>query len=133
MEILTPQNLLPYVLQVVSLAAIATGIAALVRVDSAAIRYAYWRTVLASSLLLPWVPHSTAPAVAIDSAPQRVAVATAKASAAAPLPVSNASMDWMPILLGVLAIGIFVRLVWLAGGFISLRRLRALGQVRRPR
>jgi len=31
MEILTPQNLLPYVLQVVSLAAIATGIAALVR------------------------------------------------------------------------------------------------------
>jgi TonB family protein len=126
MEILTPHNLLPYVLQVVSLAAIATGIAALVRVDSAAIRYAYWRTVLASSLLLPWLPHGTAPAVAIDSAPQRVAVATAKASAAAPLPVSNASMDWMPILLGVLAIGIVVRLVWLAGGLISLRRLRAL-------
>ena len=126
MDILTPQNLLPYVLQVVSLAAIATGIATLVRVDSAAIRYAYWRAVLASSLLLPWLPLGTAPAVALDSAPQPVAVATAKASVAAPLAVSNASMDWMPILLVVLAIGIVVRLVWLAGGLISLRRLRAL-------
>lgn len=127
MEILTPQNLLPYVLQVISLAAIATGIAALVRVDSAAIRYAFWRAVLAGSLLLPWLPHSSTPqAVATGSAPQGVAAATAKASAAAPLPVSNAPMDWMPILLGALAIGILIRLVWLAGGFISLRRLRAL-------
>src|SRR6185295_15294534 len=48
-------NLLAYSAQVALLVALGAGLAAIVRIDAAGVRYVYWRTLLALCLVLPWL------------------------------------------------------------------------------
>jgi TonB family protein len=126
-------NLGAYTAQVVVIAALGTLVAALLRVDAAGIRYAYWRLVLGACVALPfvqrwWDPAELAPAaqagVAMVEAELDVAMATT-ATAASP----GATLDWFWIGGVVLVAGIAVRAIWLAASLLSLRRMRALGQL----
>ena len=49
-------NLVAYSAQVALLVLVGAGLAALVRVDAAGVRYVYWRALLALCLILPWLP-----------------------------------------------------------------------------
>jgi hypothetical protein len=126
-------NLGAYTAQVAIIAALGTLVAALLRVDAAGIRYAYWRLVLGACVVLPfvqrwWDPAELAPAVQAGAAVVEVELdvaLTATAAAASP----GSSIDWVWVAGAVLVAGIAVRAIWLAASLLSLRRMRALGQL----
>jgi TonB family protein len=126
-------NLGAYTAQVAIIAALGTLVAALLRVDAAGIRYAYWRLVLGACVVLPfvqrwWDPAELAPAVQAGAAVVEVELdvaLTATAAAASP----GSSIDWVWMAGAVLVAGIAVRAIWLAASLLSLRRMRALGQL----
>jgi len=115
-------NLIPWCLQVAAIVAIASLLPWLFRLDTAGVRYMYWRAVAALCLALPWIqPYrqsrvSTQTITAADTT-----TATAAVGAAAPI-VSY--LNWELLLLWVLAIGIVARFGWLALGLIRLRSVR---------
>ena len=134
MEILTPGNFVAYGIQVLCVAALATVLAVIVRVDSAAVRYAYWRVVLATSLLLPWVQPLREGTAATSSAAgaTAAAVSTIVGPADGLQPSSGPAADWFALVTIVLVAGAAARLIWVAAGIVSLRRLRGLGDIRCP-
>jgi TonB family protein len=126
-------NLGAYSAQVVIIAALGTLVAALLRVDAAGIRYAYWRLLLAACVLLPfvqrwWDPAELVPAAAAGAAAVEVELdvaVTEMAAAGSPA----ASVDWFWVAGAVILGGMALRAVWLAASLMSLRRMRALGQL----
>jgi TonB family protein len=126
-------NLGAYTAQVVIIAALGTLLAALLHVDAAGIRYAYWRLLLGACVVLPfvqrwWDPAELPPLVEAGGAVVDVELdvaMTTTAMAASP----GASLDWLWVAGAVLVAGIAIRAVWLAASLMSLRRMRALGQL----
>ena len=127
MDIFTIANLLPYTFQVCCLAALATLLAAVVRVDSAAVRHTYWRLVLAASVAWPFVQpvgsvRSTGESAAATTSSVASTLTAAGSAAKATMP-----FDWTPVILTILIAGVCARLIRVAAGAISLRRLRGFG------
>jgi TonB family protein len=122
-------NLVPWSLQVAGVVAAAALLPSLFKLDVAGVRYAYWRAVAVLCLALPWVqPYKHGPAVAA-AVTADVAVATSQAQSAA---VAATRADWGVIVLGMLAAGVILRLLWLGVGLIRLRRLRRTALTQQP-
>jgi TonB family protein len=115
-------NLVPLSLQVLAVVAAASLLPWLFRLDAAGVRYAYWRTVALLCLTLPWIQPYRA---ALMSTETMVVTATTTTNAAVVAGArAVAQLNWGSLLLSVLAIGVIVRLGWLAAGLIRLQRLR---------
>jgi len=114
-------NLLPLSLQVLAVVAAASLLPWLFRLDAAGVRYTYWRTVAVLCLALPWIQPYRAARISTTSV---VSTATTVDSAIVVGARTVAQINWESLLLWVLAIGIVVRLGWLAAGLIRLQRLR---------
>jgi TonB family protein len=123
-------NLLAYSAQVVAVVAIGAGLAALVRVDAAGVRYVYWRVLLAVCLLLPWLQIRRAVVVPMTEA---VAVATTSGQAP-PIPIppvapSSDAIDWVALAGWILIAGIVLRACRVGVGLWRLRRIRHAGTI----
>lgn len=126
MESLTLPNLTNYSIQVAIVAAIATWLAWLLRIDAPSVRYGYWRAVFALCLLLPFVQGRQ---IADVTAVASVAVAEAHVleNVVPAAVVSEGRFSPWPYVLPLIAAGIGFRLLWLAVSFVRLRRLRKAG------
>ena len=134
MSELTLTNLAAWSVQAGLIAAAATAISRLIPIDAAAVRYAWWRTVLVVAVLVPlvqpWQPVGVLPVVLpIDEPPAILAAApvaaalppgTSATPARAPLQPSTAAA-------AVLVAGVLLRLCWVGLGLVRLRRLRTAG------
>lgn len=109
------------------LALIVTGAALLhwiVRIDAAGVRYSYWRALAALCVVLPWIQSWRQPtAQAVPIATGAVQAVAAGVSAAAADPVGHT--NWAAVAALAIVVGAVARLVWIAAGFVELRRLRA--------
>ena len=115
-------NLLPWCLQVAAIVAVASMLPWLFRLDTAGVRYVYWRAVAVLCLTLPWIqPYRDLRVSAPASDATGVTVATTAVSAVART-VPHLNWEWL--LLGVLALGVVVRFGWLTLGLIRLRTVR---------
>jgi TonB family protein len=121
-------NLLTYCAQAACLALVSAGVARLVRIDSAAIRYGYWRAVLALCLVLPWIQGRVAPASATVAIETAFTAAGAIAPQAADAGGAGWSIGWPDAVAAILAVGVVLRLAWIGAGLVRLRRLRRAGQ-----
>jgi TonB family protein len=128
MSVLTLDNIVAHAVQAALLAVLGAIAAKLIRVDSAAVRYGYWRALLATCLLLPWLTV-TMPATTDTPPTASVESSTTAATPLIDTPVRalSASTNWLPVLTTILFAGVAVRLLWVGAGVVSLRRLRGLG------
>jgi TonB family protein len=114
-------NLAIYSLQIAVIVAVASVLPWLLKLDNAGARYAYWRAIGLLCLALPWIqpyqrshPTSTAgTGTVIDT----VVVSAVSAG-------DQGRVDWAPIVLSVIAVGVLLRLAWLGLGLFKLRQLR---------
>jgi TonB family protein len=127
-------NLLAYSAQVGLVVAIGAGLAALVRVDAAGVRYVYWRALLALCLVLPWLQVPRFVVVPMNTAPPAVASVSlpAMADAIPAPPVSDATIDWVSFVVWILVAGVCFRTCRVGVGLWRLRRLRAAGRLAPP-
>ncbi len=127
------RDLIAYSSQVVCVVAVGAALAALIRVDVADVRYAYWRALLALCLVLPWlqvrrsivVPRASPTFVAnlaLDGTPVAVAAT----------PASGATIEWVALVTGILVTGVVCRLCYLGVGLWRLRRLTRTGRIAPP-
>jgi TonB family protein len=123
------ENLLPWSLQAAGVVVAAALLPWLFRLDAAGVRYTYWRAVALLCLALPWMQTYQRARPAATNATIAVTATTAS-TPSAPAVASVAS--WGTIALAVIAIGIALRLAWLAVGFIKLRRLRRAANLSQP-
>ena len=120
-----PANVAAYSAQVAAIAALGWLLQAVARVDVPAVRYLYWRVLLAVCLLLPWVQGRSAPTVGtipVDiavSSPLRDATPQALASATTSQP-----LPWIELLGILLVVGVAIRFAWIGVSLLRLRRLR---------
>ena len=126
MDSLTLSNAGSWFLQVACVVA-AAGLGAFVlRLDAPGVRYSYWRTVLAISILLPWLQGRVEP-TSHPSATTTATVVESTSFAAGGIAASVASIDWFTIALAVALAGAVLRLTWVAVGILRLRRWRDAG------
>jgi TonB family protein len=124
-------NVAAYMIQIGAITLIAELLLRIVPVTAAGFRYAYWRIVLASALIVPWLLRATPPPM-LAAEPS-----AAVAPIAAPIPLVEAQLpaehwtagvpDWSGVLLWVLAVGVILRLLWVSAGLVRLRALRHAG------
>ena len=129
-------NLLAWIAQVGILALAAAVVTRVIHVDAPVVRYAWWRAVLVVCLALPVIqpwrmpapPDSGLSAPAQGPAAPTVSTSIETGSAAAPAEgVQAAEPRWTAVIAIVLVAGALLRLAWLAGGLVRLRRLRDAG------
>lgn len=130
-------NLGAYSAQVVCIAALGTLLAALLRVDAAGVRYAYWRILLGVCTVLPFVqvrrdPAAAAPHIAGIAGMAGAVEVTPEITVAAAATGGGTGIDWLWVAGVVLLAGMAVRVLWLMASLMSLRRMRALGRVAPP-
>ena len=112
------QNLAAYWLQVAALALAASVLAAVSRLAAPRLLHAYWRAVLAACLLLPLIQ----PWRPVEAGTVSLIGFTTLNSAPA---VAAQGLAWFPPagwILAILAVGVMLRLAWLALGMAKLRR-----------
>lgn len=131
MDFLPLQTIVAHTLQAVLLAALGTAAAFAIRIDSAAVRYIYWRLLLATCLLAPWL-YMWRPRPEVTSSTSTLVSTTATLIGfAASVPAETApavsNVDWTGIIMAVLLAGTVARLLWVGAGIVSLGRLRTLG------
>lgn len=112
--------LLTYSAQLLILVAVAALAAAAVRLSLPSARFHYWRAVIVLCLLLPAVPDPGAngPAATVTFELTAGAAAAAAPAAASTLAPLGGLVPWL------VALGIAMRLSWLAAGAWRLRQLR---------
>jgi TonB family protein len=129
-------NLAAWGIQVGVLAALSAVLTRLVFIDAPAVRYAWWRTVLAAALALPllqpWHPAGTGepPVVALDETRMSPAVDGPSSSSGSTRSAGRTPArppSWPAIVSGVLITGALFRLAWLGAGLIRLRSMRGAG------
>ena len=134
MEQMLLVNLVAYSAQVAIVVAVGAGLAALVRVDAAGVRYVYWRALLALCLVLPWLQVRRYVVVpAADSAPLALTSSSnllVGTQYAAPLPA--VATDWVALVGWLLVTGVVWRLCRVGLGLWRLRRLRQAGTIAPP-
>jgi TonB family protein len=114
-------NLAIYSLQIAVIVAVASVLPWLLKLDNAGARYAYWRAIGLLCLALPWIQpyqrlHSASPAT--TGTVSDTAVVSAVGSGV------QTRVDWAPIVLAVVAVGVLLRIAWLGLGLFKLRQLR---------
>ena len=121
-------NLTAYGAQVLIVAAVGGVLVTRLRGARPTVRYTFWQLLLALCLILPFL--QTRQSVGSESVVQsRVSVTTEAAAPAAARPVRGVRWDDMTVLVPVLLAGATLRLVWIAIGFVRLRRFRRAGEV----
>jgi len=123
------ENLRPWSLQTAGVVVAAALLPWLFRLDAAGVRYTYWRAVALLCLALPWMQTYQRARPAATNGTVVVTAATASTPSA---PAMASVASWGTIALAVIAIGIALRLAWLALGFIKLRRLRRAADLSQP-
>ncbi len=126
------RDIVVYSLQISALTAACAAAAWTIRLPLPSMRFVYWRVVVALCLLLPFWParvvdvalaratRSATVARLVPSAP--TATVTAAVGHAAYTVTWSSLLAWIPTLL---VVGVAGRLLWLAAGLLSLRRLTA--------
>jgi protein TonB len=123
-------NLLAYSAQVALLVALGAGLAAVVRIDAPAVRYVYWRALLALCLVLPWLPvRRSMVATITDTTAIGLLPSSGLPAGAQTAPIVAGTFDWISLVGWVLVSGVVVRLCWVGVGLWRLRRLRQSGIV----
>ena len=118
-------NLLAYSAQVALLVALGAGLAAVVRIDAPAVRYVYWRALLALCLVLPWLPlRRSMVATITDTTAIGLLPSSGLPAGAQTAPIVVGTFDWISLVGWVLVSGVVVRLCWVGVGLWRLRRLR---------
>jgi len=113
---LTLWNLAAYSAQLAVLAATAAAAASLLRLDSPRVAVRYWQVVLAACFALPLLQSwPTTPSGPIQASIRFISTATGSTTDASRAPEPAA------IVIAVLALGITLRLAWLALGLLRLR------------
>jgi len=126
-------NLMAYSTQVALLVALGAGLAALVRVDAPAVRYVYWRALLALCLVLPWLPVRRSVVVAItDTMPIALLPSSSIPAGAHVASAAATASDWVPLVGSVLVTGVVLRACWVCLGLWRLHRLRRAGTIASP-
>ena len=127
MAIHTLPNIAAYSAQVMLLVALATALSWLLRIDTASVRYGYWRVVFGLCLLLPVLQsRQTEDVAAVGSTSVAVsATVSAELPGAAANPLA---FEWLTVVLAVLGAGAVARLLWLGISLVRLRRLRRCGE-----
>ena len=119
-------NLAAYSLQLAALATVALAAAAGLRVRLPGVMLRYWQAILAAALLLPFLqPGDGDPGIPLFSASAGSPVIF---SAAREAFVSRVTGEAMSAILWLLALGIVLRLLWLAAGMWRVRSLVANAQ-----
>jgi len=126
-------NLVAYSAQVALLVLVGAGLAALVRVDAAGVRYVYWRALLALCLILPWLPVRRSVVVTIaDTVPIALLPSSSLPVGAQTALVPAGVTDWVSLLGWVIVAGVVLRLCWVGLGLWRLRRLSRVGTIAAP-
>ena len=126
-------NLVAYSAQVALLVLVGAGLAALVRVDAAGVRYVYWRALLALCLILPWLPVRRSVVVTIaDTVPIALLPSSSLPVGAQTAPVPAGVTDWVSLLGWVIVAGVVLRVCWVGLGLWRLRRLSRAGTIAAP-
>jgi TonB family protein len=129
-------NLAAWAVQVGLLTLAAAAVTRVLHIDAPAVRYGWWRAVLAVCLALPVIqpwrpPVSVESATFVTQATPPVTVlpgASAGTVSGSPTAVrSTAIPEWPSIVGMLLAGGALLRLAWLGAGLMRLRRLREAG------
>lgn len=129
MDTSTLSNLLAYSAQIACIAAVGSLLPLLLRIDAAGVRHAYWRSLLALCLILPWVQGRRLPSAG-DSAEAVASIAPfVTVAGAGGVADQVAGFSWVALASGVLIAGAVLRLIWLAAGLMRLRNLRTAGEV----
>jgi TonB family protein len=121
-------NLAAFWAQTACLIALAWLVSMVVRLDAAAVRYAWWRGVLALCVVLPWAQGRVA--LPADDTLAVPSVSLAVMSDAATVAVTDApgsGVSWLAVLVAVLVAGALIRLAWLGVALVRLHRLRLAG------
>ena len=126
-------NLVAYSAQVALLVLVGAGLAALVRVDAAGVRYVYWRALLALCLILPWLPVRRSVVVTIaDTVPIALLPSSSLPVGAQTALVPAGVTDWVSLLGWVIVAGVALRVCWVGLGLWRLRRLSRAGTIAAP-
>ena len=126
-------NLFAYSAQIACVVGAGALLPSVLRLDAAGVRYQYWRVLGLLCLALPWLqPRITQPP-RISAGLSGVSVPDGASDGVVHMPsaASLSTATWWDVAAGVLALGIAVRLVWIAIGLLELRRLRRAGAAAR--
>jgi len=118
--------------QVAFIVAVATIVALIVRIDTAAVRYQYWRALLVLCLLLPWLQRRQTLATEMDGISEVIALAPLRVTPVANTPQVAAAIPWVEIVVWLLAVGIVIRFAWIGLGLLRLRGVRHSGCLSPP-
>ncbi len=126
---MTSSSLLPDLIawsaQVACIAALGGLLPALLRLDAPGVRFAYFRALLVICLALPWLQGRQAEP-ADGSTATVTAFVTGIASSTASV-TEAPRFSWVAVLGVCIAVGIAVRISWIAIGLVRLSRLRTAG------
>jgi TonB family protein len=124
---MTAANVLAYAGQLSFVVLACAGLPRLLGLRAPVLQYAFWRTVLAVCLLLPFAqPWKPAEMVFVPGPVQPGNAHPAPPTFNGPPPAPAAAFDWMAAAEVVILIGIAARLAWIGLGMIRLRRMRRL-------
>jgi TonB family protein len=118
-------NIITYAVQIGLLVGIGAALPALLRLKSPAARLLYWQLLLVACLALPWLRTWRSEVVAVSNAPVVLTQLAALSVASAPVRVAIPSSG--ELALWLLALGVAVRLIWLAAGLLKLAGYRRHG------
>jgi TonB family protein len=129
MQPATLSNVLSYCAQIACVTAAAATLPALLRLRAPGVRYAYWRAVVLLCLILPWMQgrHTVNSSVPIAAATPVIASVTTTLASPAAISPKSLPFDWAATAAVVIGAGTILRLLWIAGGLLYLRRLRTAG------
>jgi hypothetical protein len=123
---MTAANALAYAGQVSLVVLACAGLPRLLGLRAPGLQYAFWRTVLAVCLLLPFAQPWKPVVMVFVPAPVQPGIAAAPPAFTGPPPAPAGIFDWVVAAEAVILIGITARLAWIALGMIRLRRMRRL-------
>ena len=134
-------NVAAYSAQVLCIVALGGLLSAVLRINTPAVRHAYWRALVVVCIALPWLQGRQASTVDASAASEAVFLlapgadttgtpSTAASTAEKPsqaVPSSALWSSWPQGVIVLLAAGAALRLLWLAVGLMRLARLRHTG------
>jgi TonB family protein len=136
MELIVLRNLIAVCAQLAILTAVCGALPWLLRVRTPGIVYSYFRILLVLALCLPFVQPWRASVISEAASVRGAAVTVGAIAVRENLTDATPTGGFVPsartaalLLMMMLGAGALIRLVWLAAGFVRLRRLRRQGRV----
>jgi TonB family protein len=120
-------NLLAFSAQAAIIATVALVLPMLLRINSAGLRYAFWRAMLGVCLALPWLQARQV--VPAEEILQPIATAGRSSEIGSSInSAASATLDPALIVIAIVVAGAVVRMLWLAIGYAKLQVLRGAGE-----